>query len=103
VTRFREELAQLAQQFLRVESTVFSPRGDGKRVQTAMRVAITSQDGSEVERVVYLDEVEETRVAELEKQIGALLNQMGRLGVVAAARALSGRLRENSSPSLGVR
>jgi hypothetical protein len=30
VTRFREELAQLAQQFLRVVNTVFSPRVDGK-------------------------------------------------------------------------
>lgn len=95
VRRFADELNQLAHQFKRVESTSFTPRAKGGEVQVAMRVAITSRDGSEVERVVYLDPSEETRVAELEAKFDELLGDGGRLGIVAATRAIWGRLRSS--------
>lgn len=90
VAFFRDELARLARQFRRVESTVFVAGATGGQ---AMRVAITCQDGTEVEQVVYLDGAEETRVAEIEAAIAKLLGKEGRLGVVAAMRVIRDRLR----------
>lgn len=96
VTSFREDLGRLARQFRRVESAVFASAAAGGTGQ-AMRVAITSQDGTEVEQVVYQDATEETRVAELEGQIGKLLSGEGRLGVIAATRAIRTRLGPSAS------
>ncbi|MEX1096285.1 MAG: hypothetical protein WED34_09565 [Planctomycetales bacterium] len=90
VTIFRDELARLARQFRRVESTLFA--GAGAVVGDAMRVAITSRDGTEVEQVVYVDAAEQAKVAELEAHVTYLLNDEGRLGVVAATRAIWRRL-----------
>jgi hypothetical protein len=90
VAFFRDELARLARQFRRVESTVFVAAG-GLGTQ-AMRVAITCQDGTEVEQVVYLNANEEDRVSELERAIAMLINSEGRLGVIAATRVVRGRL-----------
>ena len=87
---FREELARLTRLYRRVESTAFmSGAGEGAR---AMRVAITCQDGTEVEQVVYLHKDEEARVAELETAISRLLSADGRLGVVAATRVIRSKL-----------
>jgi hypothetical protein len=84
---FRDELSRLARQFLRVESTTFIATKGGQGTR-AMRVAITSQDGTEVEQVVYLDAAEEARAAEIEGQVGAILQKTDRIGVVATSRAL---------------
>jgi hypothetical protein len=87
---FREELARLVRLFRRVESTAFASGAAG--AARAMRVAITCRDGAEVEQVVYLDAAEETRVAELEAAILHLFQKDGRLGVLAATRAIWGQL-----------
>ena len=57
-----------------------------------MRVAITCEDGTEVEQVVYLDFAEEGRVAELEATVAKFLADSGRVGIVAATRAIRTRL-----------
>lgn len=87
---YREELARLVRLFRRVESTAFSSGAGG--AARAMRVAITCQDGTEVEQVVYLDASEEARVAELEVAISRLFGGEERLGVLAATRAIWGQL-----------
>ena len=87
---FRDELARLAQQFRRVESTVFVAGGtDGAH---AMRVAITCEDGTEVEQVVYLEGEENQRAGEIESTVAKLLAREGRVGLVAATRAIRNRL-----------
>lgn len=87
---YREELARLVRLFRRVESTTFASRSHGQA--QAMRVSITCQDGTEVERVVHLDAAEETKVAEIEAVIDGLLCADRRLGVVAATRAIRSQL-----------
>jgi hypothetical protein len=89
--RFRDELGQLARQFKRVESAGFKPSAARGAAQ-AMRVAITSQDGSEVEQVLYLEAGEEDRVAKLEMTVAKMFAAEGRLGIVAAMRAIRGSL-----------
>ena len=93
---FRDELARLAQQFRRVESTVFTTGGrDGGH---AMRVAITCEDGTEVEQVVYLEEKENQRADEIESTVANLLAREGRVGLVAATRAIRNRIAHGSPP-----
>ena len=62
-----------------------------------MRVAITCQDGTEVEQVVYLEGNEEGRVAKLEAAVTKLLTEEGRVGLVAATRAIRGRIARGNS------
>jgi hypothetical protein len=90
VAIFRDELARLAHQFRRVESTVFVAGGEGGG--HAMRVAITCQDGTEVEQVVYLEGAENQRATEIESTVAKLLAREGRVGLVAATRAIRNRL-----------
>jgi hypothetical protein len=99
--RFGEELIRLAHQFRRVESTVFAAKSPRNDVQLAMRVAITNRDGSEVQQVVYADPAEESRVAELEARFSDVLGSEGRLGIIAATRAIWSQLRasEGDSPA----
>jgi hypothetical protein len=87
---FGDELARLARQFRRVESTVFVAGGAvGGR---AMRVSITCEDGTEVDQVVYLEGKEDRRAAEIEATVAKLLAMEGRVGLVAATRAIRSRL-----------
>lgn len=84
---FRDQLRQLAQQFRRVESMVFTS-GTSAADTVAMRVSITCQDGSEVDEVLHLDPTEEKRIAEIEAAVSRLMGANQRLGVVAATRAI---------------
>jgi hypothetical protein len=93
---FRDELARLARQFRRVESTVFAAGAVGGQ---AMRVAITCQDGTEVEQVVYVDVGEEGRVAELEAAFLRSLLAEKRVGLAAASRALRRCLESSTVPA----
>ena len=97
--RFGEELTQLVNQFRRVESTAFSAKTQRRDNQLAMRVAITNRDGSEVQQVVYVDPEEESRVTELEAKFSDLLGSEGRLGLIAATRAIWSRLRASDGDS----
>ena len=83
---FQQEMEMLAGRFSRVESMAF--RSGRKRPgQSALRVAISSLDGAELDRVIYFSSEDEAKVSELEKQIDWFLHHNKRLGLVAAARA----------------
>jgi hypothetical protein len=57
-----------------------------------MRVSITCQDGSEVDKVVRLSEGELKTVASLEEKIRLVLGDDSRLGLVAATRIVHDQL-----------
>jgi hypothetical protein len=83
---FTEELNRLAGQFRRVEGTVFTKLAGNR--SSAIRLAITCQDGAEADQVVYLQADEERRASELEERIAAILRAEKRVGLAAAIRAL---------------
>jgi hypothetical protein len=62
--------------------------------QSALRVAVTSLDGGELDRIVYFSNDEEDRILKIEKQIDWFLGHNKRLGLVAAARAFWRALEE---------
>ena len=87
--RFCHELSVLAGNFQRVESIV-STGWQHKHGGSAIRVAITHADGSEVERVVHLAEKEEEEASRIEVDIARIFGHHdSRIGVVAASRLLS--------------
>ena len=83
---FYEELNRLAQRFKRVECVVFGTKGAAQGL--AVRVAITRQDGTEVERVVCIDPDEEVFATEIENDIAHILRKSKRVGLAAASRAI---------------
>lgn len=91
IQQFEDELHRCARQFFRVESTLFGQGTESDSIQ-AMRVSITSQDGSEVDKVVRLNEDESKKVAALEERFRSLLDGNNRLGLVAATRAIMAQL-----------
>lgn len=91
---FKQELTQLADKFKRVEALAFKNKKASKD-QSAVRVAITRLDGTEVDHVIYVSKNEERRVEEIEAEITALLAQTKRLGLAATARAFWHALSEN--------
>jgi hypothetical protein len=93
---FRDEVGRLVRQFQRVESTVHAALAGGDCAQ-AMRVALSCQDGVEVERVIYLNAEEEEKVGALEATVAHILQTEGRLGLLAAARAIFRSLNERGA------
>jgi len=91
LSQFEDELHRCARQFFRVESTLFDEKAEPAGSQ-AMRVSITCQDGSEVDKVVRLREGELKKVATLEEKIRSLLREDQQLGLVAATRAIMSQL-----------
>lgn len=91
VSQFEDELHRCARQYFRVESTLFD-QGAEPVSSHAMRVSITCQDGSEVDKVVRLSEGELTTVRALEEKIRSVLGENSRLGLVAATRAIMTQL-----------
>jgi hypothetical protein len=91
LSQFEDELHRCARQFFRVESTLFDEKTEPAGSQ-AMRVSITCQDGSEVEKVVRLSEGELKTVANLEEKIRRVLGDDNRLGLVAATRIVRDQL-----------
>lgn len=95
--RFRQDLDPLVGQYRRVESTLFaSPRAVRPGESVAFRVSLTNQDGTEFDRVVYLDPEEERRVGEIEESVNRLLRGDGKVAMAAVARALWKRLSEEA-------
>jgi len=72
---------------MRVESTLFD-RGQEAAQSQAMRISITCQDGSEVEKVVRLSQDEATTVLALEERIRSVLAGDQRLGLIAASKVI---------------
>jgi hypothetical protein len=91
---FKQELAQFADKFKRVEGLAFKNKKASKD-HSAVRVAITRLDGTEVDQVIFVSKEEERRVEEIEAEIAALLAQTKRLGLAATARAFWRALSEN--------
>jgi len=60
-----------------------------------MRVSITCQDGTEVDKIVRLKEGELKKVAVLEEKIRNVLGEDSRLGLVAATRAIMQQLQDS--------
>jgi hypothetical protein len=90
---YSNELMKLALKFKRLESMTFSPqtwRGD-----SAVRVAITHNDGAEFDKIIFIDKEQELLVTEIEAKIRMLIKQGGRAGFAAAARAFSALLKES--------
>lgn len=84
--RFRHELSLLAARFQSVESINFIV-GKEAQGQSAVRVAITRIDGSEVDEIIYVSNDEEEQIAEVEAQVAALLTPR-RVGLAGTARAV---------------
>jgi hypothetical protein len=93
LSQFEDELHRCARQFFRVESTLFDEKAEPAGAQ-AMRVSITCQDGSEVDKVVRLSEGELEKVASLEEKIRRVLGEDSRLGLVAATRAIMTQMQD---------
>jgi len=83
---FQEELKRFARQFQRVEAMTFDAIKDKGR--SAIRIAVTRQDGVEVDHVLYVGVEEEPKAAEIEAQVMGILKETNRVGLVAASRAL---------------
>jgi hypothetical protein len=84
---FNEELPRLAARFQRVESVTFANRkrtGNG----SAVRIAVTKPDGSELDRVLYVSVDEEPKVEQVETAVAALLARTERVGIAGASRAI---------------
>lgn len=88
---FEDELHRCARQFMRVESTLFD-RGQEAAQSQAMRISITCQDGSEVEKVVRLSQDEASTVLALEERIRSVLAGDQRLGLIAASKVILAHL-----------
>jgi hypothetical protein len=84
--KFEQELSPLCDRFRRVESIAFKTQ-KASASESAVRVTITQQDGSEVDNVIYVSKDEERRVAEIEAVITSLLKRTSRVGLAATARA----------------
>jgi len=93
ISQFEDELHRCARQFFRVESTLFDQSAEPAGSH-AMRVSITCQDGTEVDKIVRLKEGELKKVAVLEEKIHSVLGEDSRLGLVAATRAIMRQLQD---------
>ena len=83
---FGREVSVMASGFLRLESLLFSKQKRNDNVR-AFRVAITQQDGFELERVVFLNDGEGAAVRRIESNIIKLLEGERAQGEAALAQA----------------
>jgi hypothetical protein len=95
---FERELGHLAAGFLRLESLLFAKQKDSSGSK-AFRVAITQQDGFELERVVYLNDRDGGAVKRIESKIIKLLEGDRAEGEAALAQAFWQVFSVNVRPS----
>jgi hypothetical protein len=84
--QFATEFHRLAEQFRRVEAAAFSPSIDGEG--SALRVAVTLNDGRDLAQVVHIAPHEEAELVSLEAEFAKLIDRSSRIGVAAASRAI---------------
>ena len=84
---FQNKLAEFAERFKHVESIYFGTIGIPEG-SNGIRLSITRTDGSEHAEVMYPRPEEEKELADIQKQIQALLKKHNRLGLAAIARAV---------------
>ncbi len=97
VELFRIELQNLANQFKRVQSLVFTKVGTSNA--TAIRLAVTRQDGSEISKVAFINPEEEILADAIEGTISEIIHRSKRIGLVAASRAIWTELNERKIES----
>jgi hypothetical protein len=88
---FVSELDHVAALFARVESLVFDGP-EGKRSESAIRLAVTLATGVEHQQVIHFSAEEERHMVALQQRFAELLGQDDRLGLAAASRAIWERL-----------
>ncbi|MDR1622129.1 MAG: hypothetical protein LBS00_07125 [Synergistaceae bacterium] len=91
IMHFEDELHRKARQFLRVESTLFDHNDDATDLH-AMRVSITSRDGSEVDKIIRLDDADLDQISLLEKKFRTFLSENSKLAMAAATRVIMDQL-----------
>lgn len=84
---FGNELAGLSRRFLRAETLAFE-KGAGGRPASAVRIALTRPDGTEIDRIVRIDGPDAEEAAKLEAYITGLIWKNRAVGLSAATRAL---------------
>ncbi len=89
---YSQELMQIALKFKRLESMTFNPKS--WTGHSAVRVAVTHNDGAEFDKIIFIDEEQESLVTEVEAKIRLLIRQAGGAGLAGAARAFSTVLKE---------
>lgn len=82
---FNHRLNLLSRRFKHVEATRFS---EDEESSNSYRLVVTAADGHEVEQVYRLSKAETEKIAAIEDELRAFLTTNGKLGRVAAARAL---------------
>lgn len=92
---YMQELVQLSLKFKRLESLHFDQKS--RQGQSAVRVAVTHADGTEFDKVVFIDKNQEAEIEDIEAKIKALITQAGGIGLAAAARAFSAVIKEGGS------
>ncbi len=98
VDQFGEQIGHLARRFRRIQAMHF-PSGQATSA-ALLRVAITKPDGVELDRVLQVSPDEEELVRAAEERIAPVLRQFsGRIGIVAATRALMRELARNERES----
>jgi len=85
VVQFDQELSALRGRLGRVESMVFHEVPHNVPA-SAYHVSVTRADGAEVDHVLHILPEEEIEVARMQREIAALLEPKGRIGLLAASR-----------------
>jgi hypothetical protein len=82
---FNHRLQLLSRRFKHVEAARFSDQAESTN---SYRLVVTAADGHEVEQVYRLSQEETSKITAIEGELRAFLQANGKLGRVAAARAL---------------
>jgi hypothetical protein len=82
---FKRELSSHALRFRNLESIAFKARGKSEWAE-AFRVALTKEDGSEVQEVIYVSKEDSEAVDQLAAALRAVLGADRRLGMAAISK-----------------
>lgn len=84
---FKRVLSSQAMQFRHLESIAFTKHRDSDWAE-AFRVALTREDGSEAQEVVYVEKSERHAVDQIRKELSAVLGNDRRLGMAAISEVI---------------
>jgi len=96
--KFVQELELLVARFKRVESITLQRKKPATGL-TAVRVAITNLDGTEIDDVIYVSQGEEKEIARIEAEVTKLLVRTKRVGLAATALAFGKALAQIENPT----
>jgi len=94
-SEFYHQIELLSGRFRRVEAALFQ----GAKVKLnghACRIALTRTDGTEVNDLVRWDDLSETTLTNVEKELSDLISRNGRQGLAAAMKVLWNRLSDEA-------